>query len=87
MPTMKTLVTVLFLLATNAFLCRGSSYSYSPLIRSDLGRNPTDEQPLSKIAIHNAFVDLHESASVKAEPLLLGLKLNKHHRHTIRTTR
>ncbi|KAJ0950557.1 putative phosphodiesterase I [Helianthus annuus] len=74
MPTMKTLVTVLFLLATNAFLCRGSSYSYSPLIRSDLGRNPTDEQPLSKIAIHNAFVDLHESASVKAEPLLLGLK-------------
>ncbi|KAI7725041.1 hypothetical protein M8C21_004032, partial [Ambrosia artemisiifolia] len=40
----------------------------------DHGPNPTDEQPLSKIAIHKASFALHESASVQAAPLLLGLK-------------
>ncbi|OVA02151.1 Phosphoesterase domain [Macleaya cordata] len=35
---------------------------------------PQDEQPLSKIAVHNMTVALHESAYVKASPLMLGLK-------------
>ncbi|XP_030542263.1 probable inactive purple acid phosphatase 27 [Rhodamnia argentea] len=32
------------------------------------------EQPLSKIAIHNAVYALHENASISAHPLVLGLK-------------
>ncbi|KAK9278222.1 hypothetical protein L1049_027784 [Liquidambar formosana] len=32
------------------------------------------EQPLSKIAIHKATLALHDSASVRAHPLVLGLK-------------
>ncbi|XP_030477321.2 probable inactive purple acid phosphatase 27 [Syzygium oleosum] len=32
------------------------------------------EQPLSKIAIHNAVHALHENASIRAHPLVLGLK-------------
>lgn len=74
---MDTLFTVFLLLSSKAFLwrvCHASSYS--PLIRSDLGRRPTDEQPLSKIAVHKALIALHESASIQASPLLLGLKVN-----------
>lgn len=72
---MDTLFTVLLLLSSKAFLwrvCHASSYS--SLIRNDLGRRPIDEQPLAKIAIHKAFIALHESASIQADPLLLGLK-------------
>lgn len=32
-------------------------------------------QPLSKIAIHKAVYALHENASVKAHPLVLGTKV------------
>ena len=33
------------------------------------------EQPLSKIAIHRALYALHENASIKVEPVLLGTKV------------
>ena len=32
-------------------------------------------QPLSKIAIHRAMYELHENASVRAAPLVLGTKV------------
>lgn len=36
--------------------------------------NGLGEQPLSKIAIHKATLELHNSASIKAYPSILGLK-------------
>ncbi|KAI3684434.1 hypothetical protein L6452_33658 [Arctium lappa] len=76
MPTMDTFFLVLLLLSSKAFLwrvCHASSYT--SVIRNDLGwRHPVDEQPLAKIAVHKAFFALHESASIQADPLLLGLK-------------
>lgn len=33
------------------------------------------EQPLSRIAIHKATPALHDSASISASPVLLGLKV------------
>ena len=36
-----------------------------------------DHQPLSKIAIQNAVLDLHENAHVEASPTVLGLKVKK----------
>ena len=33
------------------------------------------EQPLSKIAIHRAVLALHENASIKATPVVLGTKV------------
>ncbi|XP_030938552.1 probable inactive purple acid phosphatase 27 [Quercus lobata] len=38
------------------------------------GRHGVGEQPLSKIAIHRALYVLHENASIKVEPVLLGTK-------------
>ncbi|KAM4115580.1 hypothetical protein ACJW30_04G160300 [Castanea mollissima] len=38
------------------------------------GRHGVGEQPLSKIAIHRALYALHENASIKVEPVLLGTK-------------
>ncbi|XP_059442927.1 probable inactive purple acid phosphatase 27 isoform X1 [Corylus avellana] len=38
------------------------------------GRHGVGEQPLSKIAIHRALFALHDNASIKAEPALLGTK-------------
>ncbi|KAE8123904.1 hypothetical protein FH972_018823 [Carpinus fangiana] len=38
------------------------------------GRNGVGEQPLSKIAIHRALFALHDNASIKAEPAILGTK-------------
>ena len=32
-------------------------------------------QPLSKIAIHRAVSELHENASIKAKPVVLGTKV------------
>ena len=34
------------------------------------------DQPLSKIAIHKATVDLNHDAYVKASPMVLGLKVS-----------
>lgn len=57
-------------------MCHASYYS--SIIRSDLGGSSSDEQqPLSKIAIHKAFIDLHESASIQADSLVLGLEVQK----------
>ncbi|KAL8064703.1 hypothetical protein ABFX02_01G108400 [Erythranthe guttata] len=39
-----------------------------------LAHSVSEEQPLSKIAIHNTIVSLKDSASIKASPLLLGLQ-------------
>ena len=39
------------------------------------GRHGVGEQPLSKIAIHRALYVLHENASIKVEPVLLGTKV------------
>ncbi|XP_012833455.1 PREDICTED: probable inactive purple acid phosphatase 27 [Erythranthe guttata] len=39
-----------------------------------LAHSVTEEQPLSKIAIHNTIISLKDSASIKASPLLLGLQ-------------
>jgi hypothetical protein len=39
------------------------------------GRYGVGEQPLSKIAIHRALFALHDNASIKAEPALLGTKV------------
>ena len=39
------------------------------------GRHGVGEQPLSKIAIHRALYALHENASIKVEPVLLGTKV------------
>ena len=38
-------------------------------------RHGVGEQPLSKIAIHRALYALHENASIKVEPVLLGTKV------------
>ncbi|KVH98147.1 Iron/zinc purple acid phosphatase-like C-terminal domain-containing protein [Cynara cardunculus var. scolymus] len=75
MPTMDNLFTVFLLLSSKAFLwrvCHASSHS--SLIRNDLGGRSIDEQPLAKIAIYKAVILLHESASIQADPLLLGLE-------------
>lgn len=37
--------------------------------------NGFGEQPLSKIAIHRATISLHRSASVRASPSVLGIKV------------
>lgn len=37
--------------------------------------NGFGEQPLSKIAIHKAIAAFHDSASIRAHPVLLGLKV------------
>lgn len=37
--------------------------------------NGFGEQPLSKIAIHKAIIAFHDSASIRAHPVLLGLKV------------
>ncbi|KAI9079513.1 hypothetical protein K1719_038595 [Acacia pycnantha] len=37
----------------------------------------TGVQPLSKIAIHRATFELHHNASIKAHPLLLGIKVGQ----------
>ncbi|XP_047310384.1 probable inactive purple acid phosphatase 27 [Impatiens glandulifera] len=47
--------------------------SSSFLVSAQKGSISGGEQPLSKIAIHKATVSLHNSASVKAFPLVLGL--------------
>ncbi|KAL7160607.1 hypothetical protein ABFS83_01G107500 [Erythranthe nasuta] len=39
-----------------------------------LAHSVTEEQPLSKIAIHKTTISLKDSASIKASPLLLGLQ-------------
>ncbi|KAG2678538.1 hypothetical protein I3760_11G007300 [Carya illinoinensis] len=39
-----------------------------------VGGHGVGEQPLSKIAIHRALYALHDNASIKAEPVLLGIK-------------
>ncbi|KAL7123587.1 hypothetical protein ACP275_01G114100 [Erythranthe tilingii] len=39
-----------------------------------LAHSVTEEQPLSKIAIHKTTISLKDSASIKAFPLLLGLQ-------------
>ncbi|MFS8000540.1 hypothetical protein Hanom_Chr12g01179571 [Helianthus anomalus] len=38
---------------------------------------PIVEQPLAKIDIHKAVIALHESASIRANPFLLGSKVRK----------
>lgn len=75
---MKNLFLVFFLLVSNAFVfrvCHASSYSDTE--NSDRHLNALiGEQPLAKIAIQKTVVALHESASIRATPLLLGLKVN-----------
>lgn len=39
------------------------------------GSHGVGEQPLSKIAIHRALYALHDNASIKAQPALLGTKV------------
>lgn len=39
--------------------------------------NGFGEQPLSKIAIHKAIAAFHDSASIRAHPVLLGLKVTR----------
>lgn len=41
------------------------------------GAAASGHQPLSKIAIHRTTLALHESAFVKASPLILGLKVTR----------
>ncbi|PWA57252.1 purple acid phosphatase [Artemisia annua] len=53
-----------------------ASPHYQTLARSHQksGSKKFNEQPLSDIAIHEAVLALHENASVKASPNVLGLK-------------
>ncbi|GJR50328.1 hypothetical protein Tco_1400849 [Tanacetum coccineum] len=54
-------------------VCDGYSYNYF-ITSGNLGALPNDEQPIAKIKIHKAFIDLHHLASVKMDLVLLGLK-------------
>ncbi|KAM7483449.1 hypothetical protein LguiB_008032 [Lonicera macranthoides] len=66
---MKIFLIVGLLLSLNVVLNLCGSVSAHKSSRAAIG-----EQPLSKIAIHQTVLALHESASIKASPLLLGLK-------------
>lgn len=62
------------LLVLLVFITFGSSsHSVLKLHRS---ANKVGEQPLSKIAIHKTVVSLRPSISIKANPLLLGIKVH-----------
>lgn len=66
-------------MVSNAFIFGVShaSTSYSRLLSSGLDHHihaPIGEQPLAKIAIHKAVLALHRSASICANPFLLGVK-------------
>ena len=81
MPIMNKLLILFLLLVSNGFVYRfcDASLFYSRLISSGLEnrlpRAPIGEQPLAKIAIHKAVFALHKSASIRAKPFLLGLKV------------
>ncbi|KAK2978206.1 hypothetical protein RJ640_030379 [Escallonia rubra] len=70
---MRSFLIGLFLLG--AFACNLKSVSAHRIVNG--GGGAIGEQPLSKIAIHEAVLALRESASVKAYPSLLGLKRKK----------
>lgn len=66
---MKILLILLELLLLGVVVLSLTSGSAHSLTSGGIG-----EQPLSKIAIHKAVFALSESASIKAQPILLGLK-------------
>lgn len=72
-------LSIVFMLFSNALVdrvCHASSYSR--LISSGVDHHlhsPINEQPLAKIAIHKTIIALHESASIRSNPLLLGFKV------------
>lgn len=66
---MKELLVCFFIL-----LVGGSSALHSHIPVGENG-HIIGEQPLSKIAIHKAVLALRDSASIKAKPDLLGLKV------------
>ncbi|GKB11431.1 pectate lyase 1-like protein [Tanacetum coccineum] len=55
-------------------VCDGYSHNYF-ITSGNLGALPSDEQLIAKFKIHKAFIDLHHLASVKMDPVLLGLKI------------
>ncbi|KAL7606313.1 hypothetical protein Lser_V15G17398 [Lactuca serriola] len=71
-------LSIVFLLFSNALVDRVCHASfYSRLISSGVDHHlhsPINEQPLAKIAIHKIVIALHESASIRSNPLLLGFK-------------
>ncbi|KAI3785862.1 hypothetical protein L1987_44988 [Smallanthus sonchifolius] len=78
MPAMKNIIFFLFLISTTfVYTVSSRSSSYSRLISSGFEhhrRAPIGEQPLAKIAIHKVVIALHKSASIHANPFILGLK-------------
>lgn len=60
---------------TSIALGYGSSYDHQTLVDHQGGSTKINEQPLAEIAIREAVLDLHENASIKALPYVLGLKV------------
>lgn len=68
-----------FLLKVHTFVCLlcFAKFSFSlGHIRHTNGFEVLGEQPISKIAIHQTTLALNESASIKASPHVLGLKVS-----------
>lgn len=78
---MNKLLIVLLCFVSNTFVYRVShaSSSYSRLVSISHDYHfihaPIGEQPLAKIAIQKAVIAIHESASVRVNPFLLGFQV------------
>lgn len=69
---------------TSISLTRASPhYQTLPRSHNKSGSKKFNEQPLSDIAIHEAVLALHENASVKASPYVLGLKVHLYAKKSI----
>ncbi|GKE65001.1 hypothetical protein Tco_1519162, partial [Tanacetum coccineum] len=73
LTTMNYMLTLLLFLVFFKDVCDGYSHNYF-ITSGNLGALPSDEQLIAKFKIHKAFIDLHHLASVKMDPVLLGLK-------------